>query len=414
MAIIQGGQSAGQFFSFGPNIAQATASANRILKYRPTPVTEKNATSTGHKQPTRLHSLSGVSVEFRGIGFRYPSQGAPLYTGLNVSIKSGQFVAFVGPSGCGKTTTISLLERFYDPVQGTILLDGQDISSIELSSYRRGLSLVAQEPRLFDGTVRENITLGLDSPEFTDDELIQACTDAEIHDFITSLPQGYSTELGVKAQTALSGGQRQRLCIARALLRKPALLLLDEATSSLDSQSEKVVQAALERLAGKRSMTIIAVAHRLATIQKADVIFVFGECDEGGRGSRIVEQGTHQELLRRRGTYWQMVRSVSLVFVCVLLMILHSVKRMHSTGDIPLLSVALLTGSAITVVCWRVYSIREVFLYNKLVSLANLNVNSTPKSSCLVAGRQSSRGSQYMMDNALSPGFIDRRHFPES
>lgn len=304
MAIIQGGQGAGQFFSFGPNIAQATASANRILNCRPAPGTED---SGGHKQLTGLNPSCGANIEFRDIGFKYPSQEIPLFRGLNVNIKSGQFVAFVGPSGCGKTSTISLLERFYHPSQGVILFDGQDISAIEPSSYRRALSLVAQEPRLFDGTIRENITLGLDSTEFTDDELTQACKDAEIHDFITSLPQGYSTELGVKAQTALSGGQRQRLCIARALLRKPSLLLLDEATSSLDSQSEKVVQAALERLAGKRSMTIIAVAHRLATIQKADVIFVFGE-SAAGRGSRIVEQGTHQELLRRKGIYWLMVR----------------------------------------------------------------------------------------------------------
>jgi len=310
MAIIQGGQAAGQFLSIGPNMAQASASTNRILDYRPNPASEKSDTSADGKQLTCLSSLSGASVEFRDVGFKYPFRDTLLFTGLNVNIKSGQFVAFVGASGCGKTTTISLLERFYDPVQGTILFDGQDISSIEQSSYRKALSLVAQEPRLFEGTIRDNITLGLDSSEFTDEELIQACKDAEIHDFITSLPEGYSTELGVKAQNSLSGGQRQRLCIARALLRKPSLLLLDEATSSLDSQSEKVVQAALERLAGKRSMTIIAVAHRLATIQKADVIFVFGQSDEAGSESRLVEQGTHQELLRRKGTYWQMVRGI--------------------------------------------------------------------------------------------------------
>jgi ABC-type multidrug transport system fused ATPase/permease subunit len=177
-----------------------------------------------------------------------------------------------------------------------------------MTSYRRALSLVAQEPRLFEGSIRENITLGLDQSEFTEEELIQACKDAEIHDFITSLPEGYATELGIKAQTSLSGGQRQRLCIARALLRKPSLLLLDEATSSLDSQSEKVVQGAMERLARKRSLTIVAVAHRLATIQKADTIFVFG-ASPAGQASRIVEQGTHQELLRAKGTYWQMVSS---------------------------------------------------------------------------------------------------------
>jgi ABC-type multidrug transport system fused ATPase/permease subunit len=167
---------------------------------------------------------------------------------------------------------------------------------------------VAQEPQIFEGSIRDNITLGLDSSEYTEEELIQSCVDAEIHSFITSLPEGYSTELGIKAQTALSGGQRQRLCIARALLRKPSLLLLDEATSSLDSQSEKIVQAALERLAARRSMTIIAVAHRLATIQKADIIFVFGE-SPNGKGSRLVERGSHQDLLQSQGTYWQMVRT---------------------------------------------------------------------------------------------------------
>ncbi|GAB1198304.1 hypothetical protein APSETT444_007619 [Aspergillus pseudonomiae] len=310
MAIIQGGQSAGQFLSFGPNMAQATASANRVMNLRSSSAT-KDTASIGEKQLARFASQSGASIEFCDVAFKYASQDAPLFTGLNVRIESGQFVAFVGPSGCGKTTVISLLERFYEPFQGMISLNGQEIRSIEISSYRRALSLVAQEPRLFEGTIRENITLGLDNSDFTEDEIIQACKDAEIHDFITSLPEGYSTELGIKAQTALSGGQRQRLCIARALLRKPSLLLLDEATSSLDSQSEKVVQAALERLAGRRNMTIVAVAHRLATIQKADMIFVFGE-SRTGHGSRIVEQGTHQELLRTKGTYWQMCQENAL------------------------------------------------------------------------------------------------------
>ncbi|KAJ5611398.1 hypothetical protein N7510_008117 [Penicillium lagena] len=302
MSIILGGQQAGQFFSFGPSIAQATSSANRILNFRPA-LDDTNAAFREHMGDQSLRA--GAHINFQNLAFKYASQEVPLFKSLDITIESGQFVAFVGPSGCGKTTLISVLERFYNPFQGTVLLNGKDISCINPVSYRRSLSLVPQEPRLFEGTIRDNITLGLDGSEYTEDGLVQACIDAEIHSFITSLPNGYSTELGIKAQTALSGGQRQRLCIARALLRKPSLLLLDEATSSLDSQSEKLVQAALERLAARRSMTIIAVAHRLSTIQKADVIFVFGE-SQSGKGSRVVEHGSHQELFQSKGTYWHM------------------------------------------------------------------------------------------------------------
>jgi ABC-type multidrug transport system fused ATPase/permease subunit len=258
-------------------------------------------------------------VELKAVSFKYPTRDAPIFRDLDVSIESGQFVAFVGPSGCGKTTVVSLLERFYDPSRGAIYFDEQDVQSIEFSSYRQRLSLVAQEPRLFDGTIRENLLLGLGSGSNNssdmEEQMIQACKDAEIHDFIISLPEGYRTELGIHTQTALSGGQKQLLCIARALLRSPSLLLLDEATSSLDSRSEKLVQNALERLAGQQRMTIVAVAHRLATIQKADVIFVFGE-SEVGRGSRVVERGSHQELLRSRGMYWQMVSSSVYIVDC--------------------------------------------------------------------------------------------------
>lgn len=305
IAIIQGGQTAGQFFSFGPNMAQASASANRILSSRP-PIPTKTHLS---KEPLSIGKDSRADIEFQNVSFRYQSRETPTFKDLNLSIESGQFVTFVGPSGCGKSTMISLLERFYDAARGTVKFGGRNVCDIEMSSYRKSLSLVGQEPKLFDGTIRENLILGLDRPdEAIESDMIQACRDAEIHDFIISLPEGYLTELGVNAQTALSGGQKQRLCIARALMRKPLLLLLDEATSSLDSQSERLVQDAMERLAGKRSMTIIAVAHRLATIQKADVIFVFGE-EEDGKGSRIVERGSHENLLRRRGAYWQMVRA---------------------------------------------------------------------------------------------------------
>jgi ABC-type multidrug transport system fused ATPase/permease subunit len=185
---------------------------------------------------------------------------------------------------------------------------GQDIRTLNRASYRRTLSLVAQEPKLFEGSIKENLLLGLaaDDPVPDEEQMVQACKQAEIHEFITSLPDGYSTELGINAQASLSGGQKQRLCIARALIRNPRLLLLDEATSSLDSTSERLIQDVMERLAGRNTMTIIAVAHRLATVQKADVIFVFAE-GQAGHSSRIVEQGTHHELLQKREVYWQMV-----------------------------------------------------------------------------------------------------------
>ncbi|EAW15287.1 ABC transporter ATP-binding protein [Aspergillus clavatus NRRL 1] len=309
IAIVQGGQSAGQFFSFGPNIAQTIASVRRILDTRSTAVKVDQMA-----QPTSNQALSSqADINFRNVTFHYPSRDLPIFQHLNVSIQSGQFVAFVGPSGCGKSTLISLLERFYEPTHGTVEVGGQDIRAVDCTSYRRFLSLVAQEPRLFEGTIRENLLLGLagDDPAADEEQMINACKQAEIHDFITSLADGYATELGINAQASLSGGQKQRLCIARALIRRPRLLLLDEATSSLDSTSERLIQEAMEKLAGKKSMTIIAVAHRLATIQKADVIFVFGE-GERGAGSRIVEQGTHPELLQRRGVYWQMCQAQAL------------------------------------------------------------------------------------------------------
>ncbi|KAL5357214.1 P-loop containing nucleoside triphosphate hydrolase protein [Aspergillus floccosus] len=305
IAIIMGGQSAGQFFSFGPNVAQAMASASRILSMRKSPGLEI------HQPKGPLERSVDAKIEFSNVSFHYPTSNTPTFQHINFTIESGQFVAFVGPSGCGKTTVISLLERFYEPSQGCILFGGHNTQELEASSFRKALAMVSQEPKVFEGTIRENILLGLELEQISEEEIIRACQDAEVHDFIMSLPNGYETELGNSAQTSLSGGQKQRLCIARALIRRPRLLLLDEATSSLDSQSEKMVQAAIERLASRRSITIVAVAHRLASIQKADVIFVFGE-GEVGRGSKIVEQGSHHELLRRRGVYYQMCQAQAL------------------------------------------------------------------------------------------------------
>jgi ATP-binding cassette, subfamily B (MDR/TAP), member 1 len=319
IAIIMGSISAGQFLASAPSVATATASANRILRQRTLGLTDETKMS---ELPENFTD-TGAKVELDRVRLDYATREAPTFKNLSLTIPSGSFAAFVGPSGCGKTSVISLLERFYTPSAGMIRIDGLNIQNLPLAAYRRTISLVAQEPRLFSGSIRSNLLLGLDttttttidSPQIDDTHLHEACSAAEIHDFITSLPQGYDTELGQSTNTALSGGQKQRLCLARALLRRPKLLLLDEATSSLDSQSEKLVQGAIERLTvasgGARTMTVIAVAHRLATIQKADVIFVFGET-EVGDGARIVESGSHAELLRRRGAYWQMCQAQAL------------------------------------------------------------------------------------------------------
>jgi ATP-binding cassette, subfamily B (MDR/TAP), member 1 len=185
---------------------------------------------------------------------------------------------------------------FYEVQKGKILCNGSNIAELDIREYRKMISLVAQEPTLFQGSIKENILLGVE--ETTSTELLhQACRDAEIHDFIMSLPEGYQTDVGSKG-IALSGGQKQRIAIARALIRDPKILLLDEATSSLDSESEKLVQAAFER-AGK-GRTMVVVAHRLATVQNADIIFVLGE-------GKVLETGDHNQLLRKRGVYYQMV-----------------------------------------------------------------------------------------------------------
>jgi len=295
IAVINGAESAGTLLSFGPNMAQASAAANRILSFR-TPTGE-----AGKSASEIQNTKGGVKIELRDVWFKYPTRDIPIFTGLNIVIEKGQFAALVGPSGCGKTSIVSLLERFYDVQKGKILCNGSDISEFDVHEYRKTISLVAQEPTLFEGTIKENIYLGVDesTPEET---LHQVCRDAEIHDFIMSLPDGYNTNVGTKG-VALSGGQKQRLSIARALIRNPKILLLDEATSSLDSESEKLVQAAFERAAAGRTMVV--VAHRLATVQNAAVIFVLGE-------GRVLEVGDHAALLRKRGVYYQMCHSQAL------------------------------------------------------------------------------------------------------
>jgi ATP-binding cassette subfamily B (MDR/TAP) protein 1 len=299
-AVIFGAQSAGTVFSFAPDMGKAKHAAIEIKT-----LAERQPTiDTWSQEGTQLRDLKGL-VEFRDVHFRYPTRPEqPILRGLNLTIRPGQFVALVGASGCGKSTTIALLERFYDPVMGGVFVDGHDISSLNVNNYRNHIALVSQEPTLYQGTVRDNILLGADKrPEDVPEEaIIQACKDANIYEFILSLPEAFNTVVGNKG-SMLSGGQKQRIAIARALLRDPKILLLDEATSALDSESEKVVQAALDKAAKGR--TTIAVAHRLSTIQKADQIYVF---DAG----RIVEAGTHTDLIAKRGRYYELVNLQSL------------------------------------------------------------------------------------------------------
>lgn len=251
------------------------------------------------KLPSQL-LWQGADIEFHNVWFTYPTRDVAVLQGLNLHIRHGQFAAIVGSSGSGKTTVISLLERFYEPSGGIITYNGDTITSMSLKELRGHMSLVAQEPYLIHGTIRENVLLGVNN--VADSELHQACRDAGIHDFVSSLPDGYDTDVGTGG-ILLSGGQKQRVSIARALIRDPDVLLLDEATSSLDSETEKEVQGVLEQ-AGKGRTTIV-VAHRLATIQKADVIFVMHQ-------GQIVERGDHQSLLSRKGVYWQMCQAQTL------------------------------------------------------------------------------------------------------
>jgi ATP-binding cassette, subfamily B, bacterial len=244
--------------------------------------------------PVKLDKVEG-NITLREVGFRYGNRA--VNRGVNLDIKAGEMIGLVGHSGSGKSTLVNLICRFYDVAEGAILLDGVDIRALAVSDYRRNIGLVLQEPFLFFGTIAENIAYG--KPNATRAEIMAAARAAHAHDFILRLPQGYDSMVGERGQ-GLSGGERQRISIARALLIDPRILILDEATASVDSETEKEIQKALDNLVAGR--TTIAIAHRLSTLQRANRLVVM---DRG----KVVEEGPHEELMAKEGAYYRLYQA---------------------------------------------------------------------------------------------------------
>ena len=280
------GMIAASFMQFPELIAQlqralgATERVRELLHDTTEPADESTAPLE------RFHG----EIEMRDITFAYPTRpDSIVLRDFNLTAKAGQRIALVGPSGSGKTTSISLLFRFYDPASGEVLIDGKNVRDLSLTTLRRNLALVPQEVLLFGGTIRENIAYG--KPGASEEEIISAAKQANAHDYIIALAEGYDTLVGDRG-AQLSGGQRQRIAIARAILADPAILILDEATSSLDAESERLVQEALDKLMENR--TSIIIAHRLSTVRRCDQILVMS-------AGSVLERGTHEELIAKPG-----------------------------------------------------------------------------------------------------------------
>ncbi|NXG48837.1 ABCBB protein, partial [Psilopogon haemacephalus] len=292
-AIVTSGTALGRVSSYTPNYAKAKTSAARFFQL----VDQLPKSSVYSEKGEKWDDFTG-SIEFVNCKFTYPSRpDIQVLKGLSIDVKPGQTLAFVGSSGCGKSTSVQLLERFYDPEQGSVLIDGHDTRTINIQFLRSKIGIVSQEPVLFDCSIAENIKYGSNTKEATMEQIIEAAQKAQLHDFVMSLPQKYETNVGAQG-SQLSRGQKQRIAIARAIIRDPKILLLDEATSALDTESEKTVQAALDK--AREGRTCIVIAHRLSTIQNADIIAVMSQ-------GLIIERGTHDELMAMEGAYYKLV-----------------------------------------------------------------------------------------------------------
>ncbi|XP_061383690.1 ATP-dependent translocase ABCB1-like [Danaus plexippus] len=290
--LLMGSSSAAQAFAFAPNFQKGIKAAGRaiVILGRQSKIVDPIEPAVENFEGTGEASIQNVQ-------FKYPTRPLiPVLKNCNLEIENGKTIALVGSSGCGKSTIIQLLERYYDPDDGIVAQNGIPLPKLLLSDVRQPIGFVQQEPILFDRSIGENIAYGDNSRQPSIDEIIEAAKQANIHNFVISLPMGYDTNIGSKG-TQLSGGQKQRVAIARALIRRPKMLLLDEATSALDTESEKVVQEALD--AAKAGRTCVMIAHRLSTVRDADVICVLNN------GS-VAESGTHSELVQLKGLYYNL------------------------------------------------------------------------------------------------------------
>jgi ATP-binding cassette subfamily B protein len=266
-------------------IGESEAGAQRVLE-----ILDHDLEIQSPESAVRCKTLKGC-VEFRSVSLRYQDENLDALSDINLKVEPNQLIALIGQTGSGKTSFVNLIPRFYDVTEGAVLVDGMDVRQSELISLRKQIGIVLQTSLLFSDTIRENIRYG--RSEATDEEIFAAAKAAQAHDFILKFSEGYETLVGERGIT-LSGGQRQRIAIARALLMNPRILVLDDSTSSVDTQTEQLIQQALDRLMAGR--TTFVIAHRLATVRRADLILVM---DDG----RIVQRGRHAELLEQGGLY---------------------------------------------------------------------------------------------------------------